>query len=99
LWFEMWRLIVWLLGIQRFKLRSEFSLSEIAFLFGFTAIGILIIYFVYLCKFPEVVDSHKVNFGFCRWSYSEDLKMRTCSLCSKTEATPDELLNEKVGRV
>jgi hypothetical protein len=34
---------------------------------------------------------HKSNFGFHRWSYSVDLKVRCCVLCGKSESTPSEL--------
>jgi hypothetical protein len=36
-------------------------------------------------------EGHKKNFGFHRWSFSKDLKVRTCVLCGKSEPTPPEL--------
>jgi hypothetical protein len=35
---------------------------------------------------------HKGNFDFHRWSYSKDLKVRTCDLCGKSEPTPPDAI-------
>jgi hypothetical protein len=45
------------------------------------------------------MNKHKDTFGFCRWTYSKDLKQRTCSLCDKTEPTPYDFLHGEAKRV